>query len=188
MVGWRWGGGSPGQWSLLGVATASCPGFVLFSWCESIGGEGEFGMTAATTAQVKPRGLQGGLQGPTFLSELLASHPKQHLTCCRGATRIFHLSDDTGGWGQVGAMKGSTRVGDSSDLRGTLPLHSLTVGNWFYQPPPRPAPGSKKIRRRWGGGQGESLTRMSWANNEGKRAREVFPSPPGLPEKYAPFH
>ena len=52
MVGWRWGGGGfPGQWSLLGVATA-CPGFVLFSWCESFGGEGEFGMTAATTAQV----------------------------------------------------------------------------------------------------------------------------------------
>lgn len=57
----------PSQWPFLRLATAFCPGFVLFAWCESIGGEGEFRMTATTTAQVKPRGLQGRPQGPTFL-------------------------------------------------------------------------------------------------------------------------
>lgn len=81
-MGWGWGqrdvprsmatpwggvGVFPSQWPFLGLATAFCPGFVLFAWCESIGGEGEFRMTAATTAQVKPRRLQGRPQGPTFL-------------------------------------------------------------------------------------------------------------------------
>ena len=88
--------------------------------------------------------------------------------------------------------KGRTRVGDSLDLRESLPLHSLAVCNRFYWLPPRSAQGGKKTKKemaRQGEGiLGLSPMRMSWPNNGGKLAREVFPSPPVLPEKYAPFH
>lgn len=60
MVG-RGGGGPPVNghswvWPLL-LAPDLCSLLGVKAW-----GEGEFGMTAATTAQVKPRGLQGGSQ------------------------------------------------------------------------------------------------------------------------------
>lgn len=47
---------SPGLWSLIpewNSAPALCPGLVLFAWSEGIGGEGEFWITARTTAEAK---------------------------------------------------------------------------------------------------------------------------------------
>lgn len=43
MGGQGGGGVFPGQWPLLGVATAFCSGFVLFAWCESTGVKGSLG-------------------------------------------------------------------------------------------------------------------------------------------------
>lgn len=42
--------------------------------------------------------------------------------------------------------KERTRVGDSLDLRESLPLHSLAVCNRFYWLPPRSAQGGKKTK------------------------------------------
>lgn len=72
-------------------------------------------------------------------------------------------------------------------------LPCILFGCWqrFYQLLPRPPQGGEKIKEMARRGKSIlelSLLRMSWSNNGGKLACKVFPSPPVLPEKYAPFH